>query len=86
MAKAAGDYKDSANDAEVMIKIIDFMLSESFNKRYSEILNKIKVGLVGKKHIDETASPRYQSIVLLGINIFPFSMSEYRKMALELEK
>ncbi len=69
------------NDAEVMSKIIKWMISEAKNKEYIEKLNTILEGIKDKKFMEETKHPRFQSIVMFGVNIFPYKIEDYRKMA-----
>lgn len=69
-------------DNDVMVIVIDEILnifhpSETF---YIQ-LKSIRDGIYGKKHIEEQMSPRYRSIELWGVNIFPYSMKKYREMA-----
>lgn len=68
-------------DSEIMSKIIKWMISEVNNDLYIQKLNIILQGIDGKKYIEENRQPRFQSIVLFGINLFPFTMAEYRKMS-----
>jgi hypothetical protein len=74
------------NDSDVMVVIIRWMLSYATNKEYKEKLNIILRGIEGCKHTEEQREPRFQSFLLFGINIFPFSKVEYRLMAEELLK
>lgn len=69
------------NDAEVMTKIIKWMISEVSSGEYIEKLKTILGGIEGKKYIEENMQPRFQSIVMFGTNLFPFTMEEYRKMS-----
>ena len=68
-------------DNEVMSKIIRWMISEVDKEEYIQKLNIILNGIDGKKHIEERHSPRYLSILLLGTNLFPFSIKYYREMS-----
>lgn len=68
------------NDNEVMSKIILWMISEATNSEYIEKLKIILSGIENKKHLEEKLHPRYMSIVLLGTNLFPFKIEEYREM------
>ncbi len=68
-------------ESEVYCDIIRWMISEVKNKDYIQKLNLIIEGIEGKKHIEETKSPRYMSLVLFGANIFPFTIREYREMS-----
>ena len=68
------------NDAEVMSIIIRWMISEVKNQDYIQKLNIILKGIEGKIFIEEEQSPRFQSIVLFGVNIFPFTINQYREM------
>lgn len=69
------------NDAEVMTKIIEWMISEVSNIEYIQKLNIMVEKLVGQKHIDEFNHPRHLSIVMFGINLFPYKIEDYREMA-----
>lgn len=69
------------NDPQVMVKIIKWMISEASNKDYIEILETMLLGVENKTHIEEEKHPRYLSIVLLGTNLFPLKMQEYRRIA-----
>lgn len=68
-------------ESEIYCDIIRWMISEVKNKDYIRKLNLIIKGIEGKNYIEETKHPRFQSIVLFGTNIFPFSIGEYREMA-----
>lgn len=68
------------NDAEVMIEIIKWMISEASNMEYIHKLEIMLERLKGKKHIEEFDNPRYLSIVMFGSNLFPYNMSDYREM------
>lgn len=37
--------------------------------------------IVGQKYIDEFNHPRHLSIVMFGINLFPYKIEDYREMA-----
>lgn len=67
-------------DSQVMIKIIEWMISEAKNQEYHNGLRKIVDGLKGKRWMELENNPRIKSIVLFGRNIFLFDMKEYREM------
>jgi hypothetical protein len=67
-------------DNEVMTIVLEYLLRDASNETYKEKLNIILEGIRGKKHIEEQKSPRYQSILLFGFNIFTFSIAQYRAM------
>lgn len=69
------------NDAEVMSKIISWMISEVSNAEYIQKLNIMLEKIGGKKYIDEFNHPRHLSIVMFGVNLFPYRIEDYRKMA-----
>lgn len=68
------------NDNEVMSIIIKWMISEVKNQDYIQKLDTILKGIEGKSFIEEEQNPRFQSIVLFGVNIFPFTINQYREM------
>lgn len=68
------------NDNEVYSTIIEWMISEAENKEYIEKLNVILLKIKGKKSIEEDEHPRFNSLMIFGFNIFPFSIEQYREM------
>jgi len=68
------------SDAEVMSKIIKWMISEVSNTEYIQKLNIMLEKIVGQKYIDEFNHPRHLSIVMFGINLFPYRIEDYREM------
>ena len=69
-------------DNDVMVIVIDEILRMFHPSEIFYIqLKSIRDGIDGKKHIEEQMSPRYRSIELWEVNIFPYDMKEYRKMA-----
>ena len=73
--------QQAMNDCEVMTLIVEYLLQDASNPEFKRKLNIILDGLRGRKHIEEERHPRYQSILLFGFNIFPFSIEHYRDMA-----
>lgn len=73
-------------DSEAFTIILKWMMKEVSNAQYKEKLGIILKGVENQKHIEETRQPRYQSIVLFGTNLFPFSPKQYGEMAEELIK
>lgn len=69
------------SDAEVMSKIIKWMISEVSNTEYIQKLNIMLEKIAGRKYIDEFNHPRHLSIVMFGINLFPYKIEDYREMA-----
>lgn len=69
------------NDNEIYSKIIKWMISESTNKVYIQQLNEMLQGIEGKKHIEEFKHPRHLSLVMFGVNLFPYRIEDYREMA-----
>lgn len=61
--------------------VIDYMISQVKNKELVDKLNIILNGLKDKKHVEEELHPRFQSLVLFGTNLFPFSDNDYVKIA-----
>ena len=72
------------SDNDVMIIVLNEQKKHSTNEIFISFLDDVIRGLDGKTHIEETASPRYKSVLEFSINMFPFSMKEYRDMAYEL--
>lgn len=68
-------------ESEVYCNIIKWMISEVKNKDCIQKMNLIIEGIEGKNYIEETKHPRFQSLVLFGVNIFPFTIGEYREMS-----
>ena len=75
---------NSLSDNDVMIIVINEMKKGITNEIFISFLDDVIRGLSGKTHIEEKDSPRYKSIEKFSINIFPFTMKEYREMAYEL--
>jgi hypothetical protein len=69
-----------------MIIVLEYLKKESTNEIFISFLDDVIRGLSGKRHIEEQDSPQYKSIVKFGINIFPFSMREYREMVNEIQR
>lgn len=69
-----------------MVAVLKWMISQVKSKEYINKLNVILAGIDGKSHTEEMCEPRYQSIILFGYNIFPFSKSEYKSMVELLQK
>ena len=74
------------NDNEVMTIILEYLLRDASNREFRKKLNIILEGIRSKKHIEERLSPRYQSILLFGINIFTFTIEQYRSMVETIQK
>lgn len=74
------------NDNQAFTIVLEYLLQDVSNKEYREKLNSILMGIKDFKTIEEVKHPRYQSILLFGTNIFPFSNTEYRKMAEHIQK
>lgn len=68
-------------ESEIYVSIIRWMIKEVKNKDYIQKLNLIIEGIEGKIYIEETKHPRFQSLILFGTNIFPFTIGEYREMS-----
>lgn len=77
---------EELSDNEVMVIVIDYLISQSHNHKFIKELKNIRDGIAGKKHIEERLSPSFRSIEVFGINMFTFSMSEYRKVAFEIKR
>lgn len=67
-------------DSLIMVKIIEWMISETTNKRYHEKLMEIIQGLKSKRWMEEENNPTIKSIILFGYDIFLFDMKEYREI------
>lgn len=69
------------NENEAYTIVIEWMIRESSNKEYIEKLNIILKGVKGKNSIEEHEHPKFQSQVIFGVSIFPFTKEEYIKIA-----
>jgi len=69
-------------ESDVYCIIIEWMISEAKNKDYINKLEQILTGVKNQIHIEENRQPRFQSIVLFGINLFPYKTEDYREMAI----
>lgn len=61
--------------------VIRYMISQVKSKELADKLNIILNGIKDKKHVEEECHPRFQSLILFGKNLFPFSDSQYIEMA-----
>ncbi len=67
-------------ESKIMIKIVEWMISETNNAEYHKCLKEILKGLKGKRWMETENNPRVKSIVLFGQNLFPFEMRYYKEM------
>lgn len=72
------------SDNDVMIIVLNEQKKHSTNEIFISFLDDVIRGLSGKTYIEEQDSPRYKSIEKFSVNIFPFTMKEYREMAYEM--
>lgn len=73
---------DDLTDNDVMVIVIDYMLTQfKPDTVFYNQLKDIRDGIKGKKHIEEADAPRYKSILFWSTNIFSYTMKEYREMA-----
>ena len=58
-----------------------YPVSTKIDKDYIHKLNIMLEKLVGQKYINEFNHPRHLSLVMFGINLFPYKIEDYREMA-----